>query len=517
MVARHNVSVLVLGLSLASGACEGGGQNPHVASGGGESGGNNSGDNGGNTNASGSGPSAGTSTGSGGGPALPQEIPPRAPPGSCGMDHPAFCEDFETPDPGGRSGDLDEKRWSFARWGHETRMHFVRVPASTDSKAVQPAVFCGKPFSGLLPGKDIVACDGTGVDGLTSRQLNEVYDDQGDFAINSNRIRQLFDFTDRTGTIQFDVDAKVNPCNLGHGWWVELWITADPAPIPYHEAPGVIAYPRNGLAIMFQGLNNCPQGRSATEVNGVFVSKDFKILHDSPGWELQHDSDSARCFKTADQKMNRIKVLLNKDQAEIWASDYDDPMNMHRIAIAPNLDLPFTRGYIHLQHSQYNARKDLCQDGGEPTGIQTYRWDNVAFDGPSYVTPRGYGVDDNTEPDIDGVGGQMYGWRITDKDWLKLKVKDVDLKDATSATIDYSLLLPAGRTLQYRVNGGPTHAFAIPALLGSVDNAREGLRAFSNDIPVSELVAGENTIEFMSSSPQVDKEEMVGNVELTVQ
>jgi len=517
MVARHNVSVLVLGLSLASGACAGGGQNPHVASGGGESGGNNSGDNGGNTNASGSGPSAGTSTGSGGGPALPQEIPPRAPPGSCGMDHPAFCEDFETPDPGGRSGDLDEKRWSFARWGHETRMHFVRVPASTDSKAVQPAVFCGKPFSGLLPGKDIVACDGTGVDGLTSRQLNEVYDDQGDFAINSNRIRQLFYFTDRTGTIQFDVDAKVNPCNLGHGWWVELWITADPAPIPYHEAPGVIAYPRNGLAIMFQGLNNCPQGRSATEVNGVFVSKDFKILHDPPGWELQHDSDSARCFKTADQKMNRIKVLLNKDQAEIWASDYDDPMNMHRIAIAPNLDLPFTRGYIHLQHSQYNARKDLCQDGGEPTGIQTYRWDNVAFDGPSYVTPRGYGVDDNTEPDIDGVGGQMYGWRITDKDWLKLKVKDVDLKDATSATIDYSLLLPAGRTLQYRVNGGPTHAFAIPALLGSVDNAREGLRAFSNDIPVSELVAGENTIEFMSSSPQVDKEEMVGNVELTVQ
>jgi hypothetical protein len=431
-------------------------------------------------------------------------------------DHPAFCEDFETPDPGGRSGDLDEKKWSFARWGHETRMKFVRVPASTDTKSVAPALFCGKPFSGLLPGKDIATCDGTGVDGLTSRQLNEVYDDQGDFAINSNRIRQLFDFTDRTGTIQFDVDAKVNPCNLGHGWWVELWVTAEPAPIPYHEAPGVLSYPKNGLAIMFQGLNTCPQGRSATEVNGIFVSKDYKIIHDVPGWELMHDSDQARCFKTADQKMNRIKVLLNKDQAEIWASDYDDPMNMHRIAIAPNLDLPFTRGYIHLQHSQYNARKDLCSDGGEPTGIQTYRWDNVAFDGPSYVNPRGYGVDDNTEPDIDGTGGHMYGWHMTDKDWLKLKVKGVDLTDATSATIDYSFLGQAGRVMQYRVNGGPTHTFTIPFFMDSGGGPREGTRAFSNDIPVSELVAGDNTLEFMMTAPQTDNEEMLGNVELTL-
>jgi len=511
--------VFVLGLSFALVAC-GGAQTPH-SSGGGESGsssssgGNGSGDT--TSSESGKGNSASTSNGSSGGPALPVQVPPRAPPGSCGMDHPAFCEDFETPDPGGRSGDLDEKRWSFARWGHETRMHFVRVPASTDTKSVAPATFCGKPFSGLLPGKDIAICDGTGVDGLTSHQLNEVYDDQGDFAINSNRVRQLFDFTDRTGTIQFDVDAKVNPCNLGHGWWIELWVTAEPAPIPYHEAPGVLSYPKNGLAIMFQGLNNCPQGRSATEVNGIFVSKDFGVVHDVPGWELSHDSDSARCFKITDQKMNRIKVLLNKDQAEIWASDYDDAMNMHRIAVAPHLDLPFTRGYVHLQHSQYNARKDLCSDGGEPTGIQTYRWDNVAFDGPSYASPRGYGVDDNTEPDIDGLGGHQYGWYLSDQKWIALKVKGVDIKDATSASLDYNLLLGAGRVLKYRLNGGPTHEYTVPTFLDGAGGPRAGLRAFSNDFPVSELVAGENTIEVMTSSPAAEKEEMIGNVELTVQ
>lgn len=512
MVTRLNVSVFVLGLSSALVAC-GGSQPPHASEGSGNS--SNSGGSGNSTeNPTGG---NGDSISNSGGPPLPQQIPPRAPPGSCGMDHPAFCEDFETPAPGGRSGDLDEKRWSFSRWGHETRMHFVRVPASTDTNTVAPALFCGKQFNGLLPGTDVATCDGTGVDGLTSRQLNEVYDDQGDFAINSNRIRQLFDFTDRTGTIQFDVDAKVNPCNLGHGWWVELWITAEPAPIPYHEAPGVLSYPKNGVAIMFQGLNNCPQGRSATEVNGIFVSKDFAITHDVPGWELKHDSDSARCFKVADQKMNRIKVLLNKDQAEIWASDYDDPMNLHRIAIAPDLNLSFTRGYVHLQHSQYNARKDKCADGGTPTGIQTYRWDNVAFDGPTYATPRGYGVDDNTEPDIDGAGGHLYGWYLSDKNWVTLKVKDVDLTDAMSASIDYSFLGGAGRIIQYRLNGGPTHEYTVPAFLDGAGGPRGGTRAFSNDVPVSELVSGENTIEFMMNAPQTEKEELIGNVELTVQ
>jgi hypothetical protein len=447
---------------------------------------------------------------------VPEQAPPRSPPGSCGLEKPAFCEDFETPSPGERSGDLDESRWSFARWGHETRQHFVRIPASTEPLTLYPSVFCGKPFTGLLPGSDVAICDGVGVDGMTSRQLNEVYDDQTDFAINSNRVRQLFDFTDRTGTIVFDVDAKVNPCNLGHGWWVELWITAEPAPIPYHEAPGVLSYPKNGLAIMFQGLNSCPQGRWATEVNGTFVSKDFAVVHDVPGWELEHDSDQARCIKVADQKLNRFKILLSQARAEVWASDYDDALNLHRLATLPNLNLPFTRGYVHLQHSQYNARKDHC-DNGAITGVQTYRWDNVGFDGPTYVTPRGYGVDDNTEPDIDGAGGHMYGWYLTDKKWVELSVKGVDLSDATNASLDYSFLGGAGRVVQYRLNGGPIHDYEVPQFLDGAGGPRGGTRAFSHDVPVSELVSGDNTIAFMMAAPQTEKEEMVGNVELTVQ
>src|SRR5205085_1679177 len=122
---------------------------------------------------------------------------------------PAFCEKFDTPKPGGRGGDLDESVWSFSRWGHATQYLFVRIPAKTYTDRLFPATFCGQPFSGILPGADAKICDGIGVDGTTSRQLNEVFDDQGDFAYNSMRIRQPFDFTNRTGKIVWDVDAKV--------------------------------------------------------------------------------------------------------------------------------------------------------------------------------------------------------------------------------------------------------------------------------------------------------------------
>src|SRR5579872_1816471 len=34
---------------------------------------------------------------------------------NCGLNSPAFCDDFSTPHPGGRAGDLDDSKWSFYR------------------------------------------------------------------------------------------------------------------------------------------------------------------------------------------------------------------------------------------------------------------------------------------------------------------------------------------------------------------------------------------------------------------
>jgi hypothetical protein len=476
----------------ASGGANGqgstGGTNAHggSASGGKNSGGKNSGG------------SAGSMTG------MPMEIPPRSPPGSCGLEKPAFCENFEKKSPGGRGGHLDESMWAFTRWGHQTRQHFVRNPASQDTERTIIALFCGKPFKGLLQPDDVQICDGTGVDGLTSGQLNEVYDDQGDFALNSFHSRQLFDFTDRTGTVVFDVDAKVNPMNLGHGWWVEFWITEDSAPAPYHEAPSVTSYPRAGVGINFQGLNDCPQGREATSIARVFVSKDYQIVHDYPGWELDLPSDEDRCITTADEKLNHFEIKVNKDQLEVWASDAGSMDNFHRLATAKMLDLSFTRGYVHFQHSAYNAPKD-----GDVTGVQTYRWDNIGFDGPSYAVPRVYDVPDNDEGDIDETGGRLYGYYFKSPEWISKTISDVDLTKAVGAQLDFNVMVYSKRTLQYRLNGGTVHDYQMQ------EYGRGGLGTYSLPLELDELKDGDNTLDVRLKDPG-DLEEYFGNAELAI-
>jgi hypothetical protein len=439
--------------------------------------------------------------------AAPAKAPAPAPPGSpCGLARPAFCEDFERPAPGGRAGPLDEKIWSFARYGHQSRQFFVRTPASTKSrfhqKVVMPATFCGREFSGLLPGKDVAFCAGTGVDGKSSLQLHEVYDDQGDFAFNSLRIRQPFDFTGRTGTIVFDVDAKVNPFAEGHGWWIELFVTEDPAPMPYHEAPGVLSFPRNGIGFAFMGCDG--RMKNANAVTRVFVTKNHRILHDLPGWDLPVDE----CFEARDARMNRLKFLISKDTAEVFASDASNPQKLKRIARATDLGLPFSRGYVHIQHSQYNAHKD-----GDVTPAQTYRWDNVGFDGPVLPRPRAYEFPDNTAPDIDGDGGVHYGYYLTDKGFQKLSVEGVDLAGATRARLNLSFFAAPGRVLEYRFNGKAVRRYKVPAY----DDGEHQLQAVSTDVPLVDLVPGTNLLELKVSAPQTYVHEAVANLDLTLE
>ena len=147
--------------------------------------------------ATGGGPATNPSTGggsiAGNGPSITpvDPIPTTLEPGSCGLEQPAFCETFDTPNPGGRGGDLDETRWSYSRYGHPGgTSFFLRGPFSTNPEQAFPSKFCGASFSNILPGEDVKFCPGVGVDGMPSSQLNEVLDDEGDFGFNSMRIRQ---------------------------------------------------------------------------------------------------------------------------------------------------------------------------------------------------------------------------------------------------------------------------------------------------------------------------------------
>ena len=82
--------------------------------------------------------------------------------------------------------------------------------------------------------------------------------------------RQPFDFAGRTGTIVFEVDAKIFPRNDGHGWWNEIWISEDPSPIPYQRGlPSVDSVARNSIGFVFQGTNWWDGCNKANMMNGV--------------------------------------------------------------------------------------------------------------------------------------------------------------------------------------------------------------------------------------------------------
>jgi hypothetical protein len=62
-------------------------------------------------------------------------------------------------------------------------------------------------------------------------------------------------------------------------------------------------------------------------------------------------------FKTKEEVLNHLEIMIGKDSLEVWATDLDDMSTFRKVAHIDGLGLTFTRGYVNLQHSQYNAEK----------------------------------------------------------------------------------------------------------------------------------------------------------------
>lgn len=492
-----------------NGGRSGGGRNSGGRDGSGDDGGDSSG--------------SGSRRGSGGrggptGDRIPIEVGAK----DCGLDNPAFCEDFESgPHPGGRSGDLDETKFAFSRWGH-TLTFFDRAGAWTkrpdpvfDVQRNMPTL-CGAEFSNVVIGEDARVCKGPGVGDLVSYQFQEVFDDAGDFGINSLMIRQPWDFSEG-GVLVFDVDGKRNDYYEGHGWWFELWVTEDPAPVPYHTAPTVGSFPRNGLGIQFSPMGTCLQKptEDCNEVATIFVAKNYHIIHEWPG---AGNYPREGGFVARDAELNHFEVRLTKDRAEIWATD-SGSTELYLVQTIEGLELNFDKGFVHLQHSHYNAFKDgrpTYQDGVWSSPAQTYRWDNIGFNGPKLPALRAYDFPLNNRrsqseyfPETDIV---KYGYDLDRK--VVLTVEDVDLTGATKALLNVNMGVQTGRTLNFRINGGEEQSFTCPDYGSPGMNNYGHLRAFSIEIPLDSLVQGDNEFEF--SVTKYEPWDMIGNIDLSL-
>ncbi len=456
--------------------------------------------------AQGGGAEVGGAEGGGGG----TKMFPPGPPG-CGLEQAAFCDTFDAPAGATtRAGELAPAKWSAARFCN------IGGPSSDDEAvaigtATVPACRAGLPAK-VLPNQDTVVCDPTEL--VHSNHLLVLSAAQN-YGQNSYRIRQPFDFTDRTGTIVFDAEGH----NVGNHGWVSLEITEDPAPAPSFTLQQNFengSIPRNAVEIHFNGI--C--GGENVGIYHLFVYDDYHqnlVLTESPV-----------CVPAGVGQLNHFEVKLSQTRVEVYgtpaSSDgvtFGEPVLLG----AKDIALPFSRGYVHLTTHNHATLK--YSNGAMDAWAA--RWDNVGFDGPAITD--GWREYEALEPLVPTKNGKVnVAWRVakdSEGPAEKIEIPGVDVTGITRArlALQHWTYHPAGTpappnySLDYRLNGHAwKHRVLSPSeqqMMTDVPNA--GTLSLVLDVDVADLTSGTNTVEFTTTNATPPLPPVVLNIDLILE
>ena len=422
----------------------------------------------------------------------------------------AFCDTFDAPAGAKtRAGELDPKKWSAARFCN------IGGPSSDDEAvaigpATIPACRTGLPAK-ALPSADALICDAT--DNVHNNHLLVLTAAQN-YGQNSYRIRQPFDFTDRTGTIVFDVEGH----NVGNQGWVSLEITEDPAPAPSFTLQQNFengSIPRNGIEIH---LDNVCGGDNV----GIY----YLFVYDDYHQDLVV-TDTGICVPAGAGKLNHFEVKLSKTRVEVRgtpASSDGVTFGPAVLLAAKDIALPFSRGYVHLTTHNHATLKYSNQT----VDAWTARWDNVGFDGPAITS--GWREHEALDPLQPTANGKInVAWRVakdSDGPAQKIEIPAVDLTGVTRArlALQHWTYHPVGSpspvdySLDYRLNG---HAWRHRALTPSerrmmTDVPNAGTLSLMLDVDVADLKSGANTVEFTTTNASPPLIPVVLNIDLVL-
>jgi hypothetical protein len=435
---------------------------------------------------------------------------PPGPPG-CGLDQAAFCETFDAPAGAKtRAGELAPEKWSASRFCN------IGAPSSDDEAvaigpATIPACRDGLPAK-ALPSADALICDATSL--VHSNHLLVLSAAQN-YGQNSYRIRQPFDFGDRTGTIVFDAEGH----NVGNQGWVSLEITEDPAPAPSftleqnYENGSV---PRNAVEIH---LNNVCGGDNVG-IYHLFVYDDYHqnlVL-----------TNTGICVPAGAGRLNHFEVKLSKTHVEVYgtpaSSDgvtFGTPVLLGEKDIA----LPFSRGYVHLTTHNHATLK--YSNGA--VDAWTARWDNVGFDGPAITS--GWREHEALDPLEATKNGKVnVAWRVakdTEGPAQKIEIPGVDVAGVARARLALQHWTghtpgspaPSDYSLDYRFNG---HGWKHRLLTASerqmmTDLPNAGTLSLMLDVDVADLTSGTNSVEFTTTNASPALPPVVLNIDLILQ
>jgi hypothetical protein len=311
--------------------------------------------------------------------------------------------------------------------------------------------------------------------------------------------------------------------------WIALDVTEDPINAPSYAigAHGVMndeggLLPRNGFEVQFS--QNCAGFAMppSFSVMGVHVFTDYVDTVLKPAKPV--------CLPTAQGKLHHFQITVSQSHIEVRATAPSndgktfDPLTL---LYSTDLTMPFTRGYVQLVTHNHASLKYSNQ----MIDAWVSRWDNVGFDGFTITDWREYEVADALTPGMNAWNRMgpvvSIGYRVADVSKgpaQTLHLHGVDLTGAMSARLSLSAYYlaqnvdPTTFVLKYRFNGKawrdrPLTSAEVGILTGGNSNWTLGEMI---DVDLSDLVQGDNTLEFVTSGAPQNYPPAVANIDLVV-
>jgi hypothetical protein len=464
--------------------------------------------------------------------------PPKVGEPGCGLAAAAFCDSFDGPSANhGRAGELDTTFWAAGR--------MMGQLSTTRAMGIGMAVIpdCRSGVSNhVWPDADTLICDPTA--DVASNHLLVAVAAQN-YGQNGYRIRQPFDFAGRTGKVVFD--ATVDPLSPLHGW-VSFAVTEDPMSIPGYSILGNdegSVIPRNAIEVHF--VNAPGSTGDAMSMRNVHVFRNYADTVYAPA-ELPRTPYRAG-------KMNHFEFLVSEHSVDVRVTPYsDDGVTFAAPAIDYHVDaeIPFSRGYVHVSvHNHATIKYTQPDTFPNVVDASVALIDNVGFDGPVITSYREYEVPDalvrftDDELKSDPYNAEHVGYDIAYvlQDAAMgpkqvLHFAGVDLQGVASARLAFSVWLEfhSGAIDTYavrvRFNGkgwlerklsaeevamlsdGPTTIDPGGAPVG--DPASQGRLALMLEVPLEDLVAGDNTVELVTANIPTSYPPLALNLDLVL-
>jgi len=313
--------------------------------------------------------------------------------------------------------------------------------------------------------------------------------------------------------------------------------------IRFNDEGAVI--PQNAFEVQLS--DSCGAAATTVSTTGSFTLDSIQVFQNYVDTVLS-PAPASPCLPTLQGALNHFEVRVSQQNITVFATPFSPDgvtFGTPQLVYSADVDLPFTRGYVHITTHNHATLKYSPNNE-----LQSWpaHWDNIGFDGPVIANWREYEVPDSLVA-FSGApfgfsappqGSVNVGYLVADAAQgpnASLHFSGVELTGVTTARIalsswyDINDGTPSQFSLRYRINGGtwidrPLTAAELALTMASPAGPQivEGVSPFASqmwgafgqmlEVPLADLVAGDNTVEFVTANVPQSYPPAVANVDL---